>query len=79
MSRDREQGGQRSPVSHEAPRILPSWSQPATIVDHVVAPMKKQSSGDKKKYARDKGDESKREELRKAANQFRQVFGVKAG
>lgn len=79
MSRDREQGGQRSPVSHEAPQILPSWSQQATIVDHVVAPsMKRQSSGDKK-YARDKGDESKREELRRAANQFSQVFGVKAG
>lgn len=79
MSRDREQGGQRSPVSHEAPQILPSWSQQAMIVDHVVAPsMKRQSSGDKK-YARDKGDESKREELRCAANQFSQVFGVKAG
>lgn len=79
MSLDREQGGQRSPVFHEATQILPSWSQQATIVDHVVAPsMKRQSSGDKK-YARDKGDESKSEELRRAANQFSQVFGVKAG
>lgn len=79
MSRDREHDGQRSPVSHEGPQILPSWSRPASVADHVVPlSMKGQSSGDKEKYARDE-DERKREELRRATNQFGQVFGVAAG
>lgn len=79
MSRDREHDGQRSRVSHEGPQILPSWSRPDPIADRVVAPsMKGQSNDDKKKYARDE-DERKRQELRRATNQFGQVFGVAAG